>query len=63
MKVLFLAFQPRKVASARIRAWNMADSWSDADCLLAPDFFDFRTVTYQTAEAYDCFVYQKISVS
>ena len=41
----------------------MADSWSDADCLLAPDFFDFRTVTYQTAEAYDCFVYQKISVS
>ena len=49
MKVLFLAYGPRSVGSSRLRAWNIADAWKDADCLdrLVDDL------------SYDAFVFQK----
>lgn len=32
-RVLFLAISSREDASSRLRAWNVADAWPDADCI------------------------------
>lgn len=54
MKVLFLAFMGRKLASARIRAWNMADAWDEAEC---------SNLVHRDLAYYDFFVFQKTSIS
>ena len=63
LRILFLAFKGRILASSRIRAWQMADHWVNAECVNATEFFTFTAAPFASIPAYDCFVYQKLQVS
>lgn len=54
MKILFLAYSNRDWPSSRIRAWDIADNWIEADCYLWSDY------KHLDLNIYDYIVLQKL---